>query len=99
MEEDSARGLSRQELRARGFESLPDTLGEAVELFAESELMKEVLGEHIHSFLVKVKREEWNEYQRQVSSQADRYSCTVAEAYHATKKERHIHCRQSRQRP
>ena len=74
MEEDSARGLSRQELRARGFASLPDTLGEAVELFAESELMKEVLGEHIHSFLVKVKREEWNEYQRQVSSwELDRY--------------------------
>ena len=67
MEEDSARGLSRQELRARGFGVLPDNLGEAVELFAESELMKEVLGEHIHSFLVKVKREEWNEYQRQVS--------------------------------
>ena len=74
MEEDFARGLSRQELRARGFESLPDTLGEAVELFAESELMKEVLGEHIHSFLVKVKREEWNEYQRQVSNwEFDRY--------------------------
>ena len=74
MEEDSARGLSRQELRARGFASLPDTLGEAVELFAESELMKEVLGEHIHSFLVKVKREEWNEYQRQVSGwELDRY--------------------------
>ena len=74
MEEDFARGLSRQELRVRGFESLPDTLGEAVELFAESELMKEVLGEHIHSFLVKVKREEWNEYQRQVSNwELDRY--------------------------
>ena len=74
MEEDFARGLSRQELRARGFESLPDTLGEAVELFADSELMKEVLGEHIHSFLVKVKREEWNEYQRQVSNwELDRY--------------------------
>ena len=74
MEEDFARGLSRQELRARGVGSLPDTLGEAVELFAESELMKEVLGEHIHSFLVKVKREEWNEYQRQVSNwELDRY--------------------------
>ena len=68
MEEDSARGLSRQELRARGLDVLPDTLGEAVELFAESDLMREVLGEHIHSFLVKVKREEWNEYQRQVSA-------------------------------
>lgn len=101
MEEDFARGLSRQELRVRGFESLPDTLGEAVELFAESELMKEVLGEHIPSFLVKVKREEWNEYQRQVSNwELDRYpGRTVTEAYHATKEECHIHCGQSRQRP
>ncbi len=66
--------LGRQDLQARGVAVLPDTLGEAVELFAESELMKEVLGEHIHSFLVEAKREEWNEYQRQVSKwELDRY--------------------------
>lgn len=59
--------LSRQELRARGIETLPDTLGEAVERFAESDLMKEVLGDHIHSFLVDAKRKDWNEYLRQVS--------------------------------
>ncbi len=36
--------------------------------------MKEVLGEHIHSFLVDAKREEWNEYQKQVSGwELDRY--------------------------
>ena len=59
--------LSRQELHARGIETLPDTLGEAVERFAESDLMKEVLGDHIHSFLVDAKRKDWNEYLRQVS--------------------------------
>ena len=48
--------------------------GEAVEIFAESELMREVLGEHIHDFLVKAKRAEWDEYQRHVSSwEHDRY--------------------------
>jgi glutamine synthetase len=47
--------------------SLPHNLGEAVELFAESELMKETLGEHIHSYLVRAKRAEWREYQQQVT--------------------------------
>ena len=40
-----------------------DLLGEAVELFAESALMREVLGEHIHSYLVRAKRAEWEAYQ------------------------------------
>ena len=55
--------LSRQELRDRGIRTLPETLGEAVELFAGSKLMRETLGEHIHTYLVKAKRAEWNEYQ------------------------------------
>lgn len=66
--------LSRQELHAQGIETLPDTLGEAVERFARSELMKKVLGDHIHSFLVDAKRKEWNEYLRQVSNwELERY--------------------------
>lgn len=36
--------------------------------------MKEVLGDHIHSFLVDAKRKEWNEYLRQVSNwELERY--------------------------
>lgn len=66
--------LSRQELRAQGVETLPDTLGEAIERFANSELMKEVLGDHIHSFLVDAKTKDWNDYLRQVSTwELDRY--------------------------
>lgn len=65
---------SRHELRQAGVAVLPESLGEAVELFEESELMKEVLGDHIHTFLVDTKRAEWGEYQRQVSSwELDRY--------------------------
>ena len=59
--------LSRQELRKLGFATLPDSLGEAVELFASSDFMREVLGEHIHGYLVEAKREEWNSYQRNVT--------------------------------
>lgn len=60
-------GASRHELRQRGIGQLPEDLGEAVELFAESELMREVLGEHIHSYLTDAKRAEWREYQRIVT--------------------------------
>ena len=59
--------LSRQDLRKQGVRTLPESLGEAVELFAESELMKKTLGEHIHGYLVETKRAEWNEYQGTVS--------------------------------
>ena len=66
--------LSRQDLRRQGFHTLPESLGEAVELFAASDLMRETLGEHIHSYLVSAKRAEWNEYQGNVSCwERDRY--------------------------
>ncbi len=55
--------LSRQELRDRGVGTLPETLGEAVELFAGSRLMREVMGEDIHDYLVRAKRRSWEEYQ------------------------------------
>ena len=55
------------ELPARELKTLPANLGEAVELFAESELMKQTLGDHIHSYLVAHKRKEWAEYSLQVT--------------------------------
>ena len=58
---------SRQELRKQGFQTLPESLGEAVELFAESKLMHDVLGEHICNYLVEAKRAEWDAYQSNVS--------------------------------
>ena len=66
--------LSRHELRQQGIETLPENLGEAVELFAGSELMRETLGDHIHSYLVGTKRREWDEYQRIVTQwEHDKY--------------------------
>ena len=57
-----------------GLSRLPANLGEAVELFAASDLMKETLGEHIHSYLVEAKRADWMDYLRHVSPwELDRY--------------------------
>ncbi len=60
--------------RAEGARLLPANLGEAVDLFEKSELMKQTLGEHIHSYLVETKRAEWIEYLRNVSQwELERY--------------------------
>ena len=41
---------------------------------ASSELMKQTLGEHIHSYLVETKRAEWMDYLRHVSAwELERY--------------------------
>ncbi len=47
------------ELAASGVTRLPHDLGEAVEAFAGSELMRETLGDHIFNYLLTEKREEW----------------------------------------
>jgi glutamine synthetase len=66
--------MSEAELDAAGITTLPKDLGEAIELFEHSELMKEVLGEHIHSFFVANKKAEWSEYVAQVSEwELDKY--------------------------
>jgi len=66
--------MSDDELEAAGINILPGTLGQAIDLFEQSELMKEVLGEHIHSFYVANKRAEWDEYRMQVTEwELDKY--------------------------
>ncbi|HEY5112536.1 MAG TPA: glutamine synthetase family protein [Coriobacteriia bacterium] len=59
--------MSDAELEAAKIYTLPGTLGEAIDKFEASALMKEVLGDHIHSFYVQNKRAEWDEYRTQVS--------------------------------
>lgn len=74
IDNDDLFGRTRQDLRKLGFRTLPESLGEAVELFAESALMRDVLGSHIHSYLVETKRAEWHDYQAHVSQwEHDRY--------------------------
>ena len=61
-------------LTQRGLRKLPEDLGEAIELFENSELMRNTLGEHIHSYLVKEKKAEWSAYLSTVSQwELDRY--------------------------
>lgn len=47
---------------AMNIRRLPRTLGEAVEVFSQSELMRETLGKHIFDYLVSEKTREWEEF-------------------------------------
>ena len=59
--------LSPDERRRLGIEQLPETLGEAIELTAESELVLRTLGEHMFNRYIEIKRQEWDDYRVQVT--------------------------------
>ena len=59
--------LTPEERAQRGIEQLPENLGEAIEIAAESELVLRILGEHTFKRFIEIKREEWEEYRVQVT--------------------------------
>ena len=66
--------LTSEERKERGIVALPETLGEAVDAFADSELMRRAFGDHIFENYVKLKRKEWDEYRIQLTQwELDRY--------------------------
>ncbi len=70
--------MTEAELEEAGIVTLPKNLGEAIELFEQSEAMHEILGDHIHTFYAENKKAEWNEYIMQVTPwELDRYLPTV----------------------
>ena len=66
--EDDVSMLSDAERRAAGYEPLPENLSEAIDVMAGSELVAEILGEHVFDFFLKNKRAEWNDYRRVVTA-------------------------------
>jgi glutamine synthetase len=73
--EMEAPGISNEDLyhlddegrKARGLDTLPGSLGEALEELRRDELVRETLGEHIHERFIEAKTIEWQEYSIQVS--------------------------------
>jgi glutamine synthetase len=59
---------------AEGFEPLPPSLADAIDMMERSELVAEALGEHVFEWFIKNKRREWMDYKTQVSQfELDRY--------------------------
>jgi glutamine synthetase len=66
--------LTPEERSERGITSLPETLGEAIDEFSKSELMRRAFGDHIFDNYVKLKRSEWDDYRVQLTRwELDRY--------------------------
>src|SRR5213595_2333312 len=59
--------LTEEERESMGVRHLPETLGEAIEMTAESELVLRTLGEHMFNRYVEIKRREWDDYRVQVT--------------------------------
>lgn len=70
--------MTPDQLAAAGIKTLPKDLGEAIDLFEKSETMKEILGEHIHTFYAENKKAEWADYIKHVTSwEMDKYLSTI----------------------
>ena len=59
--------LTAEQRKERGIVSLPETLGEAIDELAGSELVRKALGPHIFDRYVELKRAEWDEYRVQLT--------------------------------
>ena len=66
--------MSEEERRAAGIRSLPEDLHDAILLAAGSKVLREALGEHVHEFLIRNKRQEWDGYKSYVTQyEIERY--------------------------
>ncbi len=70
--------LTDAERKKKGIETLPDNLGYAISITEKSELVKKVLGDHIFSRFIEMKKKEWDDYRIQVSQyELDKYLSIV----------------------
>jgi glutamine synthetase len=66
--------LTAEQREQRGITALPETLGEAIDAMAHSELARKALGPHIFDRYVELKRKEWDEYRVQLTEwERERY--------------------------
>jgi glutamine synthetase len=66
--------LTPEQRRERGIVSLPETLGEAIDELAQSDLARKALGPHIFDRYVELKRKEWDDYRVQLTDwELERY--------------------------
>ncbi len=59
--------LSGNERKELGIESLPDSLGEAVLITEQSELVRKALDLHVFSRFIELKKKEWEDYRIQLT--------------------------------
>jgi len=62
--EEDVYGFDDRKLAKFYIKTLPEDLGEAIEEFKRSKLMKETLGEHVFGKYIETKTAEWNEFKK-----------------------------------
>ncbi|WP_129337756.1 type I glutamate--ammonia ligase [Cellulomonas endophytica] len=65
--EDDVWELTDGERRAMGIEPLPGDLEQAIDVMERSELVAEILGEHVFDYFLRNKKQEWRDYSAQVT--------------------------------
>lgn len=59
--------LTDRQMLEAGYTPLPRSLKEALDVFENSQFMKDALGEHIHSFFLKKKHNEWHKFESTIT--------------------------------
>jgi len=65
--EENVYEMTEEERKARGIETLPASLLEAIMLTEESKLVREALGEHVFNSFIQNKKIEWDRYRTHVT--------------------------------
>jgi glutamine synthetase len=58
--------MSEEQREGAGIRSLPEDLVEAIRLAEHSDVLRDALGGHVHGFLMRNKREEWDAFKAYV---------------------------------
>ena len=59
--------MTEKERKFTGIDSLPDDLFEAIKITEGSSLVKKALGDKVFEYFIRNKKDEWNEYRRQIT--------------------------------
>ncbi|MFH1645727.1 MAG: glutamine synthetase family protein [Candidatus Omnitrophota bacterium] len=71
---DNIYDMSEKDRKKRGVDSLPDDLFEAIKITEKSSLVKKALGDKVFEYFIRNKKDEWEEYRRQVTEyEKDKY--------------------------
>ncbi len=65
--EENLYHLTAEQRKERGIVALPETLGEAIDELAQSDVARKALGPHVFDRYVELKRSEWDEYRVQLT--------------------------------
>jgi glutamine synthetase len=70
--------MSTEERESRGIKTLPGSMGEAIALAEENELLRDALGEYTFNSFIRNKKIEWEEYRATVTDyEVSRYLPTL----------------------